>query len=99
MDVFDVIKKRKPVKRQMRLEKTSMFLGLDPFHESFDRSRKPAIDPSGNPINHHGFRRLENQQADDALHPGCAAFWISRDHDVIRSRSVMRPPPAIEDPG
>src|SRR5215204_2960359 len=39
---------------------------------------------------------LKDQQRDDALHPGRAAFGIGRDDDVVRTGPVAVPPPAVD---
>src|SRR5687768_4404602 len=83
----------------MGLEEAPVALRLDLGEHDFDRLRQAAVDPWRDLHDRPGLRRLEDEQANDPLHPGRAALRISRDDDVVRTRPIRTPAPAVDDPG
>ena len=100
VDVFYFVVDRQGVERQMRLQESAVGLRLE-FGQGFvERPPDPNIDPDRDLARERHWLGCEKHQpADDALHPGRAAFRIGRDHDVAFPRRVFRPPPAVVRPG
>ena len=97
MDVLHRVEMGDAVEWHMRLDRPPMLLRLEILDDLLDGT-PVDLPPRKGSIERNRILGAEDQQAQDALHPGGPALGIGCDHDVVRTRREGAPAIAVDQP-
>ena len=97
MDVLHRVEPGDAIEWHMRLDRPPVPLRFEIIDDRLDGA-PVDLQPRKGPIERQRLVGAEDQQAQDALHPGRAALGIGRDHDVVWTRPESPPAIAVDQP-